>query len=378
MRIVFLRSNPVNPDPRVEKEVNTLIGLGHKASILAWNRTVNKDEDLKNGELHLQNGSVPIRYFNIKATFGGGIKNIFSLILFLICQIVWLIKHRKNYDVIHACDFDTVIPAYICAKLFRKKYVYDIFDYYVEAYHVPSFLKNTVEKLDICMINNSNAVIIANENRLQQIAKSTPENLYIVHNSPDVKFNLSVEPDVIIKPSNRLKFVYVGILGKGRMLEEIIDMFGHHPEWELHIGGFGELESYVIDRAHENANIFFYGKIPYAKTLKLESECDVLFAVYDPSVPNHRYSSPNKLYEALMLGKPIIVAEGTGIDELVKQNDIGKVVKYNKFSFEQACEQIEREFAKKEEIARKARILYENEYSWGIMEKRLGDLYDTL
>jgi len=39
MRIIFLRSNPVDPDPRVEKEVNSLVKAGYKAEILAWDRS---------------------------------------------------------------------------------------------------------------------------------------------------------------------------------------------------------------------------------------------------------------------------------------------------------------------------------------------------
>lgn len=39
MNIVFLRSNPVNPDSRVEKEVNALLKNNHNVIILAWDRS---------------------------------------------------------------------------------------------------------------------------------------------------------------------------------------------------------------------------------------------------------------------------------------------------------------------------------------------------
>ena len=45
--------------------------------------------------------------------------------------------------------------------------------------------------------------------------------------------------------------------------------------------------------------------------------------MYDPNVPNHRYSAPNKFYEALALGKPIVVAKGTGIDVEVERLGVG-------------------------------------------------------
>ena len=32
-------------------------------------------------------------------------------------------------------------------------------------------------------------------------------------------------------------------------------------------------------------------------------------AIYDPNISNHYYAAPNKFYEALMLGKPLIMVK---------------------------------------------------------------------
>lgn len=37
-KIVMIRSQPVNPDVRIEKEANALVKNGHNVSILAWDR----------------------------------------------------------------------------------------------------------------------------------------------------------------------------------------------------------------------------------------------------------------------------------------------------------------------------------------------------
>lgn len=378
LKVIFVRSNPVMPDPRVEKEANSLLELGYDVGILAWNRNTDSEKTSKYGTIPLERGTVPIRWFNVRATFGGGIRNIFSLVIFLLLELGWLIKHRREYDVIHACDFDTVIPAFICSKLFGKKYVYDIFDYYVDAYSVPTFIKPLIEKIDIFMIGCANAVIIVNESRYKQIEKSNPKKLFVIHNSPDIKYFQHNESQVIHNESTKPKFVYVGILSEGRMLKEIIEVFEKTKEWELHIGGFGELEEYIKGKANNNTNILFYGKIPYKTTLKLESQCDALFAVYDPSIPNHKYSSPNKFYEAMILGKPIIVAEGTGIDKIVKAENLGKTIPYTKEALLIACRDVVSEI-EQNVISSKAMVdLYNKKYSWNIMRDRLKELYNGI
>src|SRR5699024_619876 len=87
-------------------------------------------------------------------------------------------------------------------------------------------------------------------------------------------------------------------------------------------------------------NIKFLGKINHKEIIKNTISSDVIFACYDPTVPNHKYSSPNKLYEAMMCRKPIIVCKDTGIDKLVLSKCIGEVCDFNENSLEQAFNKI--------------------------------------
>ncbi|GFR36000.1 hypothetical protein TCEA9_18120 [Thermobrachium celere] len=48
-------------------------------------------------------------------------KNIIPLIKFQIKLFQWLYLNRKEFDVIHACDFDTALIACIFAKMYKKK-----------------------------------------------------------------------------------------------------------------------------------------------------------------------------------------------------------------------------------------------------------------
>lgn len=376
MNVVFLRSNPVLPDPRVEKEANTLVRLGYSVQIVAWNREEKNTE--KKGVINLQNGKVPIRWLNIKSRYGSGMKSVFPLIAFQISLLYWLLRNHKKYEVIHACDFDTVLPAWLVTKLYKKKLVYDIFDYYIDAFKVPQRLMNIVEKIDIYMINNANAVIIVNESRLKQIEKSNPKKLYIIHNTPDYDLANNRSENVIKHKSKNIKFVYVGILSNNRFLKEITEIMIGRPDWELHIGGFGALDKYMEDMSQKHGNIYYYGKMPYEKVLNLELESDVMLAIYNPIYKNNQYSSPNKLYEAMLLGKPIIVANGTGVDELVESYNIGISVEYNRESFISLASELLNDNAKMKIMKENLENLYKNKYSWGIMSKRLEELYENL
>lgn len=373
--IIFLRSNPVDPDSRVEKEVNALLKDGHSIRILAWDRSSNYK--VKKGTIHLENGDVNIYRFGIPATFGGGMKkNLLPLLKFQLSMYTWLIKNRNSFDVIHACDFDTAFISSKIAFKFKKKFIYDIFDYYVDAFNVPVKIKALIEKKDKKIINKADAVIICTEKRKEQIAGTNPKKLVVIHNTPpsyDGKalgtFDLNKE---------KVKIVYVGILDEGRLIKETAEIVKDNVDYEYHVAGFGRLAHFLEEMSKKYDNIFFYGKIPYNQTLELENSCDIMTALYDPSNPNNYYAAPNKFYEALMLGKPLIMIKDTGMDNIIKENNIGVIINYNKKDLESGIKELINMRNEWENIAKKMNSIYYSYYSWGQMEKKLLKLYGDI
>lgn len=379
MKIIMLRSNPVEPYPRLEKSAESLAKNGHSVRVAAWDRKNKYKEKLD--VLNFKSMSVPIIRFGIPSKYGGGFKqNFFPLLKFQFKMLKFLIKNKSTYDIIHAYDLDTGFVALLCCKLFGKKIVYDIPDYYVDSHG----LKNTiigdiVEKTEHMVINNSDAVIICTEKRINQINGSKPKILEIIHNSPSHRsFDKESEVSFKIKPSNKIKIVYVGILDNTRLLKEVAEVIKEIEECELHIAGFGQLEKYFNDIGNENNNIHFYGRISYSDALYLEKQCDIITAIYDPGIPNHYYAAPNKFYEALMLGKPLIMANNTGMDNIVTEHNIGEVIEFSKEGFRIGLIKLIDRRNEWENISIRSRELYNNYFSSKKMEVRLLELYSKL
>ena len=184
---------------------------------------------------------------------------------------------------------------------YNKKMIYDIYDYYIDSHNLPDIMKKFVEKQEIKTINYADTTIICSEQRKEQIKNSKPKNLIVIHNSPNIPKELNTIPSVIKSKTKNTKIVYIGILQDDRLLLEISEDIKRYPQYELHIGGFGKYKNYFEEQARINENIFFYGNMEYNNVLKLESECDFLFATYNPIIANHSYSAPNKFYEAIAL-----------------------------------------------------------------------------
>jgi len=371
-KVIFLRSTSIINDSRASKEINTLVRNGFEVIVLGWDRdgfAVNQPEQVKEYKL---------KFFKKKATYGGGIKNLFSLLLFQIWLFFKLTINISKYSIIHACDFDTAIPAKIVAKIGRKKLVYDIFDYYVHSHKVPVKIEQKIEKAEIGVINKADVTIICNEGRYKQIEKANPKKVIVIHNTPNIPENFEKEVSVIKNNSNKVKIAYVGILQGNRLLEELSEEMKNEKDIELHIGGFGRLAEVFENQEKEQENVFFYGKMKYNDVLKLESECDILFATYNPEIKNHKFSAPNKIYEAMALGKPIIVCEDTGVDKIIKENNLGQAIPYDGKEMIRAIKEITSNNDLMKEISKNAKSLYENKYSWKIMENSLMSTYKEL
>lgn len=379
IRVVFLRTNRIDPDPRVEKEIGSLQELSDiTIQAVVWDRG---DKYSKcDRRLKIGNGEILVTQFGIPASWGGGMKkNLYPMIKFECKLFFWLIQNHKQYDFVHACDLLTGLPALIPCAIFKKKMVYDIFDLYAATQKGPAFILNIFKKLEYFVISKASAVIICSEKRTEQIAGSSPQNLTILHNSPsNNQLHSSGNIDLKSKRLGVMRVVYVGNLVSDRYILECIQAIKGMDNIELHIGGYGVLAEYVEEASKKYENIFFYGKLSYSQVISLERQCDIMIAFYDPTVPNHKYAAPNKFYEALSLGKPLIMFNNTGMDDIILKNDIGCTCEANVESIREAFEQLS--FRRKEfgKIAEKEKKLFMSKYCWEIMGERLKKLYINL
>jgi len=369
MRVLFCRSNPVAPDPRVEKEARALVEAGYEVQVIAWDRSAKlpSPEAPHGFQIH----RLPIR-----AEFGHGLGNLPALLRWQFGLAAWLLRHRTSYDIIHACDFDTILPALLGKLFFRKKVIYDIFDFYADHLRAtPLIIRSLIRGLDLFIIGLADATILVDESRRAQISGARPRRLVFIYNSPqEVELDVGQKDD-----SSSFRIVYVGLLQVERGLLELLDLVGRHPEWRLDIAGFGGDEEKIYSRVKDLPNATWHGRIPYEEALRLSRCADAFIATYDPSIPNHRYSSPNKIFEAMMLAKPVVVAKNTNMDRIVEKCECGLVVEYgNLVALDQALTMLANDRALQTRLGENGRKAYKMYYSWKRMQERLRALYHEL
>lgn len=361
--IAYIRSDSIYSDSRATKEIMALCEAGYKIKVIGWDRDGQALGKCRN--IFPQNIEFCFYSNIVKGRLGYG--GIFKLAGFIQYVYRQLCANRQCISVVHACDLDAGLGAYVFCKKQNVPLIYDIYDYYIDSHDLKGLLSVCIEKLEISIINFAHTIIICTEERREQIKKTSPKNVIVIYNSPDVS-NL---PDSEI----RYDYVYCGFFGHGRLLQEIFEGYKKHSDLKFLVAGDGTLNSIVKNNAEQFVNYQYVGTIPYNEVLLYEAQAVTMSAIYNPNKRNHRLCAPNKFYEALALGKPVIVCRGTGIDKIVSAYNIGIVIDYSAVQFYEAVRYLKANHTLAVGMGKRARSLYETVYNWSIMKQKLLDLY---
>jgi glycosyltransferase involved in cell wall biosynthesis len=374
MRVLILRANAIAPDPRVEKIGRALAAAGHAVTALGWDRA---------GDLPLADEAAgfPIRRLRVAAGMHRGLGNLPALARWQRGLLSWIGKRHTQFDIVHACDFDTLPAALAAKRLWGLKVVYDIFDFYADMLRAtPRLVKGALRRADLLAIGQADAVILADDSRRSQIAGARPRRLAVVYNAPEDGLS-ALQAAALPSPAAKgvcLRLAYTGLLQVERGLLPLLCVLANHPEWTLDLAGQGAEKDLLVRQAAGMPNVTYHGVVAYRRALELAYAADALPAFYDPSIANHRYASPNKLFEGMMLARPVLAARNSGFDDLVERLDCGLVMDYGDTAqLEQALLRLQNRDLR-QKLGENGRKAYEQTYSWAHMAARLAALYQEL
>ena len=82
--------------------------------------------------------------------------------------------------------------------------------------------------------------------------------------------------------------------------------------------GDGELVKLVKEYAEKTINIFHHPPVSTTFLLDYTASADIGLLLYDNSSLNHKYCMPNKLFEYMMAGLPVLVSNLQEIKKIVE------------------------------------------------------------
>ena len=312
--ILLIRDNECF-EPRVQNYLHYFQEHHIPYHVIAWNRngTAQPDEH--------------ITFYQRRAEYGKRLANIPNKIGWMLFVMKEVYRHRKDCKAIHACDIDGILPALIVGKPLGKKVIFDIFDW-ISSLTGKGIVYKLVEFLQNFCYRFSDAVILCEEERKAQ-AKATNGNVFIIPNIPDGK--TAFDRDALNQTAEDLRrydyvISYVGVFDRDRGLENLLEATSKCPNIKLNIAGFGVLEEQIRDYAGRYPNITCWGRVEYGVGQAIQKNASMISAMYHLTSPLHKFAAPNKYYESLILGVPMITTENTLVGSKVEKFDTGFVL----------------------------------------------------
>lgn len=315
-RIAVSVSNDLSTDQRVRKQCQSMHDAGYEVMLLGRQLPDSPDcvrpYQVKRFKL----------FFNKKAAFYAEL----NLRLFLNLLFV-------RVDLFYANDLDTLPANALASWLRRKPLVYDSHEFFTEVPEIQSrkWVKSTWSFLERTCIRRASLVLTVNASiaGLLRERYALPRVL-VVRNVPDV--------NVEIAPASRAELglpegVHLLILqGSGinvdRGAEELLEAMALTSGATLLIVGSGDAIPALRQRASAadlQGKVIFKPRMPYAEMMRYTRLADLGLSLDKDTNINYRYSLPNKVFDYVAAGIPMLVSDLVEVRNFVLSNAVGNI-----------------------------------------------------
>lgn len=326
--ITFILSN--TPNPRLQKRAIVLKG-SFECNLVSIRR--------KNADLYKFSPSL-YSHICVKDAAVPPSSKIISRAAFQLSIFQWQVEAavEQKPDILYVQGLDCLMAACFAKRKMKSErlgIVYEVSDIREALFEGKGFFQSVKTRLlsfiERACLRNVNLLVVTSpafvKARYGDYVGS--ERTLFIPNAP----NLCAFKDYKRKTSGPFTLGYVGVLRYVENLKLAVDAVRKISGMRMILSGgsasSSELET-LVGYCEGDRSIEFTGPYDYEKDIAdIYGRFDCVWAVYDSANPNVRVALPNKLYESVSCGLPLIVARGTYLAEIVEKAGIGIAVDSN-------------------------------------------------
>lgn len=274
--------------------------------------------------------------YNQKMGFWG---RLFSFLRFTF-RSTWSALNLKNIDLVYATSTPLTvgIPALLTKWLKKKPFIFEVRDLWPE---VPIQMKGLTNPLGVSIARWLEKTIYQNASHIIALSPGMQEGVikYVSPNKTSVIPNMAKSEVFFPREKNlsllkkldlnhsTFKIIHFGALGIANGAIYILksaELLKDNPSVEFIFIGEGAQQAELISYCQKKQlkNVRFLGKFPMNETAEIVNLCDVSIVSFK-NIPILYTNSPNKFFDSLSAGKPIIVNSAGWTKELVEKNQCG-------------------------------------------------------
>jgi glycosyltransferase involved in cell wall biosynthesis len=380
MRIgILYHGSEFPPSERIEKMGKTLAAAGHEVFLICNNdgRHARREEQV--GEVHVLRLAPTFsrKAWNQVLKFPAPFNPLW------VAQTLSAIR-RFRLDAIQVVDVPLSLAALYLGRLFRLPVVLDMWENYPEAlrgwaqhsWKTRVFKNpNVARVVELHVVRRVDHIFTVVEEQSERLITDgvAPERISVVTNGVDMDLFLQAPaagaPPMDAEP-DAYKMLYVGELTIERGLDDVIRSMkyvaGEIPEARLYLAGTGSYEPQlrrIVEEEKAEPYVRFLGWLPFREIHAYVAKSDLCLV---PHVYNDFINTtiPNKLFQYMAMGKPVLVSHARPLARIVGAADCGFV--FESKNPEDAARQIRQAYRRRHDaaIGERGRRSAMAEYTW--------------
>ncbi len=348
LRVGMVVYGDIRHDSRVQREASSLASTGHDVTIYCLAGVRDEMPYLDSAVNVVVLGAAP-------GAVSPGSASPFrrptstSAVRRLVRRVTWLSSYVRTLrswgkavvadgsraDVWHAHDFAGLVA--IAHRVNTgTRLVYDVHDLFVETGTgrlLPSAVRWAIQRYERYLVRRVDLVVAVNRPLAEVVAaRCSPRSMIVVHNCVPSWVVPTPRPDLLRQaagiPADRPVILYHGLLGSNRGIDRLLEALLLPDLTDAHLAlmGYGEMAGTFRDTAAEprfGGRVHVLDPVSPAELLPWVASADVGALAMPRASLNLYLSTPNKLFECLAAGTPVVVSDFRAVRSIVADDPLG-------------------------------------------------------
>jgi glycosyltransferase involved in cell wall biosynthesis len=239
----------------------------------------------------------------------------------------YLLKLRP--DVLVANDLDSLPANFLVSQILRKPLVYDSHEYFTEVPELLGrpFVRAIWKWLERMLVPKVNAAYTVSESIAEVYRELYKVDFKVIRNLPVCSQNEKIVHQEK-EPGMPKIILYQGAMNLGRGIESAIRAMQFLDDAELWLVGDGDITLQLQEMVYElelDKKVKFLGRLPLHELHKITRQADLGISLEEDLGLNYRFALPNKLFDYIQAGIPVLVSNLPEMKRVVEHYQVGMI-----------------------------------------------------
>ena len=319
MRICMVAFTDLHFDYRIYREATSLRRAGHEVAIIASSFNPAPLEGWDDFDIRL----IPIdRNRSLRRLYPSFWRQAYPLLL------------DVRPDVYHAHDLDALWPAVRAARRLRCPLIYDSHEFWIEQSSLVKrpLMRSFWSLLERRLIPQVDRVITVSQSIAESLkTRYALEGIVVLRNLPLLREKLqsNLIRETLDLPADRPIVLYQGGFLTENGLREQIEAASDFGDAALVLIGDGPSEAELQEQVRVGGlqdRVFFIPRVPFHQLHSYTCSADIGLCLIKGTGKSFYYSLPNKLFEYMMAGLPVLASDFPEMQRVVRETHAGVTV----------------------------------------------------